>query len=49
MHYGPKEFSKNGLNTIEPKQSGVVLLQSYQRNAISVTDVEEIRKYYGCV
>jgi hypothetical protein len=48
MHYGPAEFSKNGLATIQPKQSGIKLLYAYERNSLSKIDAQEIRKYYNC-
>ncbi|CAF4640408.1 unnamed protein product, partial [Rotaria sp. Silwood1] len=45
MHYGPTAFSKNGLNTIEPLQSGVVI---GQRQTLSEIDIQEVRLFYGC-
>ena len=49
MHYGPTEFSKNGLPTIQPKQSGVKLQYAYEKNSLSSIDLQEIRKYYSCI
>lgn len=45
MHYGPRSFSANGLDTITPRQSGVTI---GQRDKVSGIDVAEIRAFYGC-
>ncbi len=45
MHYGAYAFSSNQKPTITPKESGVTI---GQRNALSATDIVEIRNYYGC-
>ena len=48
MHYDSYAFSKNGQQTIVPKQAGVSLLASWQKNTLTETDIAEIRKYYNC-
>lgn len=48
MHYDPKEFSKNGYNTIEPLRAGVNLVNAAYKNSLSSIDVAEIRRYYNC-
>jgi hypothetical protein len=48
MHYGNTEFSMNGNDTIVAKD-GTPLLQAWQKTDISDTDVEAIRRYYGCI
>ena len=45
MHYGAYDFSSNGQKTIEVKQSGKTI---GQRNGLSFTDQEEVRKAYQC-
>lgn len=46
MHYNTKDFSKNGLPTIVPKQEGAVI---GQRKYLSEIDVREVQKLYNCV
>ncbi|CAF0958500.1 unnamed protein product [Brachionus calyciflorus] len=48
MHYTADSFSTNGLQTLTPLQSGVTLIHSSKKNAITDIDVAEIRKYYQC-
>lgn len=43
MHYGSKDFSKNGLDTITPKQSGVII---GQRDGMSNSDIWKINNMY---
>ncbi|CAB3985636.1 zinc metallo ase nas-15-like [Paramuricea clavata] len=46
MHYGPKTFSKNGQNTIEPVDPN----QTLENNEnISVTDKQQVNLLYNCV
>ncbi|CAF1124491.1 unnamed protein product [Adineta ricciae] len=45
MHYETTAFSKNGLPSIEPLQSGVKIGQRYY---LSATDIQEVRMYYNC-
>lgn len=45
MHYGSKDFSINGLPTIEPLQPGAAI---GQRDTLSATDIREIRLAYNC-
>lgn len=45
MHYGPLAFSKNGMPTIQPKQTGA---QIGQRIGFSATDLYKINKLYAC-
>jgi len=49
MHYEWNAFSTNGQATIIPYQSGIDLVNASKKNALTATDVGEIRKYYGCV
>ncbi|CAF3376573.1 unnamed protein product [Rotaria sp. Silwood1] len=46
MHYSKTAFSMNGLPTIITKDPNVWI---GQRNSLSATDIEEIRKYYNCI
>lgn len=43
MHYGPKDFSKNGKDTIVPLQSGVEI---GHKTALSSTDIEVTNRIY---
>ncbi|CAF2781602.1 unnamed protein product [Rotaria sp. Silwood2] len=45
MHYSKTAFSMNGLPTIVTKSPNVWI---GQRNSLSATDIEEVRKYYNC-
>ena len=45
MHYASNAFSVNGRPTITPRRSSVVI---GQREQLSLTDITEIRAYYGC-
>ncbi|CAF3988560.1 unnamed protein product [Rotaria sordida] len=45
MHYSKTAFSMNGRPTIITKDPDVWI---GQRNSLSATDIEEIRKYYDC-
>lgn len=44
MHYGTKDFSKNGLDTIRPKQPH----KKIERNGLSEIDKLEINRLYKC-
>ena len=46
MHYERDAFSSNGLPTITPLQSNVVI---GQRNNMSTIDIQEVRLLYGCL
>lgn len=48
MHYEWNAFSINGLATIQPYQSDIVLLPTSKKYSLSVGDVQDIRTYYGC-
>ena len=48
MHYDSLAFSTNGKPTIVAKQSGVTLLHSSRKTALTDTDAAEIRQRYGC-
>lgn len=45
MHYFPTAFSRNGLPTIEPLQSGVTIGQQLN---LSTIDVQAVRILYNC-
>ena len=45
MHYGRDAFSRNGLPTIEPLQSNVLIGQRYN---LSNIDIQEVRLFYNC-
>ncbi|TMW47783.1 hypothetical protein DOY81_007121 [Sarcophaga bullata] len=45
MHYGPKAFSKNGLNTIVPLKENV---QIGQQSGLSQKDILKLNKMYKC-
>ena len=45
MHYEPSAFSINGLPTIEPLQSGVIIGQRYN---MSLIEIQEVRIFYNC-
>ncbi|XP_016342812.1 zinc metalloproteinase nas-13-like [Sinocyclocheilus anshuiensis] len=45
MHYGNNYFSRNGMPTIEPKESSVTI---GQRSHLSDLDVQRIRRLYHC-
>ena len=47
MHYGAYDFSKNGKPTIVGRYQDLSR-RIGQRRGVSVQDVKEIRKYYGC-
>jgi hypothetical protein len=46
MHYSKTAFSSNGLPTIITKDPNVWI---GQRNALSASDIQEIRRYYNCI
>jgi len=46
MHYGSKDFSKNGLPTIQDKSDPSKQLG--QDVGLSVLDIEKLNKYYDC-
>ena len=52
MHYGRSAFTKNGLDTISVKDNLAYALQGKprygQRYKLSVIDVKQINKHYGC-
>lgn len=45
MHYSPTAFSRNGLPTIEPIQSGATIGQQLNLSAI---DIQAVRRLYNC-
>lgn len=45
MHYSAYSFSANSLPTITTKQTGATI---GQREQLSATDIEEVRRYYQC-
>jgi hypothetical protein len=45
MHYSATSFSKNGQQTITPKDKDAKI---GQRDKLSATDIAEIRAFYGC-
>ncbi|XP_016409953.1 zinc metalloproteinase nas-13-like [Sinocyclocheilus rhinocerous] len=45
MHYGTNYFSRNGMPTIEPKESSVTI---GQKSHLSDLDVQRIRRLYHC-
>jgi hypothetical protein len=45
MHYGRKSFSKNGKETITPKDSSKEI---GQRRGFSKIDIYKVNKLYGC-
>lgn len=45
MHYGPYDFSANGLPTLLPNISGVTI---GQRTHLSKYDIQELREAYKC-
>ena len=45
MHYGRDYFTKNGLDTLSPKDNSKTL---GQRDALSKLDQEELNKYFQC-
>ena len=45
MHYPRRAFSKNGRDTIVPKNPRAVI---GQRRGLSRTDIDEIKKFYQC-
>lgn len=48
MHYDRTSFSiDEKLPTIEPLQNGVQLIDKYNQNYLSQTDIQEIRIFYG--
>ncbi len=49
MHYEDTAFSKNGQKTMVPLQSGVTLLPAYKKYAMTATDINEVKKWYGCL
>jgi hypothetical protein len=49
MHYRKDAFTKNGLDTVTSKVSGVNMAQVGIRGDMSPTDVQKIKKHYNCV
>jgi hypothetical protein len=47
MHYGSYAFSSNGERTIIPKQSGVTLIEAYDKTTMSSSDAQVIQKTYA--
>ncbi len=48
MMYGELEFSRDGyLRTMEHK-GGQKLIQTYQKNGLTYSDVQRINTLYGC-
>ncbi|CAF1163551.1 unnamed protein product [Rotaria sordida] len=45
LHYRHDAFTKNGLDTIVPLQSGVVLAEP---KTLSAIDIQKVRLFYGC-
>ena len=48
MHYESDSFSINGKDTMTPLQMGVSLKPAWQKNAMTIVDVFEVVKWYGC-
>ncbi|XP_055930027.1 astacin-like metalloprotease toxin 5 [Argiope bruennichi] len=47
MIYGNKAFSRNGMATMEAK-TGQKLSDPYDKNSMSRSDIERVKKMYGC-
>ncbi|CAG2121575.1 unnamed protein product [Medioppia subpectinata] len=48
MIYGTKAFSKNGRNTMTPKQRGVRIMESHYKRNLSPLDVQTLNAMYRC-
>ncbi len=50
MHYPSNSFAINpNIPTITPKQSGVVLTDLTKKSSLTASDIQAIRKLYGCI
>jgi len=48
MIYSSTAFSKNGRDTMIPKQSRYTLLDPYDKNGLSPLDIVSIKRMYKC-
>ena len=46
MHYGTKAFSLNGKETMIPKKFSAVIKEPYEKDSLTQSDINEIRKAY---
>ena len=49
MQYESTAFSKNGQATMVPLQAGITLKPTYNKYEMSSIDVQEVKKWYGCL
>lgn len=48
MHYGGQAFTKNGRDTMVPKQKGERIVEPHDKPGLTALDVKKIHKLYQC-
>lgn len=48
MHFGGQAFTKEGRDTLVPKQKGAKLVEPYEKTGLSSVDTYKVRKMYNC-